>query len=218
MFRVLDVVVSGPLGTWAQGLADYLSGLGYAPASIVLRLRLLAHLSRWLAADGLMPAHCDAVAVARFLVARRSDHQGLSTPGALAPLLAYLRSAGVIPEAELTAPQGVGPVDVVLAMWGDFLRLERGLQGSTIRYYRDLASPFLVSRLRGDVVDFDGVDARTVSVFVREHVPGMPVGTAKLTVTALRSLLRKQSNVTCAGQWPWGKNGGSRLIICAHGR
>lgn len=189
MVDVLRGTGPGPLSGRAEGFAGYLAGLGYAPGSVVLRLNLLKHLSRWLAAEGVDPSDVDAATVERFLIVRRSDHTDMSSSGAVAPLFAYLRSLKVIPDAVATARE-VGPVDGVLSRWGGFLAGERGLRGSTIRYYRKLARPLLVSRLRGETLDLGGLDARAVSGFVRENIQGMPVGTAKLTVTALRSLLR----------------------------
>lgn len=189
MAEVAKAKVFGPLSGFAEGFADYLSGLGYAPTSVVLRLNMLNHLSRWLAAEGVQPVGFDAGMIERFVNARRLDHVDLSSARALVPLLAFLRSVGAIPDP--VAPVGPGtPMDVVLAQWCEFLARERGLQGSSIRYYRDLARPFLVSRMCGDGMNFAGLDARAVSAFVREHIPGMPIGMAKLTVTALRSLLR----------------------------
>lgn len=189
MFRVMNVVVPGPLGPLAQGFADYLSALGYAPATINSRMCVVAHVSRWLESEGLLPESCDEVAAEGFLVWWRVDHRDRSTPCAVAQLLGFLRSVGVVPEVppEVAA---LGPVEVVLAGWGEYLALERGVKEESIRQYQRLAQPFVTSRLRGDAVDFAGVDARVVSAFVRDHIPGLPVVTASRTLTALRSLLR----------------------------
>lgn len=189
MDKTLNAVVPGPLSGCGEGFVDYLVGLGYAAGSIQLRVNLLKHVSRWLAAEGLDPAEFDSAAVERFIAVRRSDHVDLSSAKVLVPLLAFLRSAGMIPMPMVSAG-AMSTVDVILARWREHLLTERGLQVSTIRYYEELARPLLVSRLDGDLVDLDGLDARVVSEFVRDRIPGVPVGTAKLTVTALRSLLR----------------------------
>ncbi|GAA3314323.1 tyrosine-type recombinase/integrase [Arthrobacter ramosus] len=186
----LNVVVSGPLGGFGVGFAEYLGRLGYAPTSIGLRLNLMRHLSRWLVEEAVSPAACDAAALERFLVGRRVTHTDMSSAGSLAPLVAYLRSIEVIPGEEPETVPEPGPVDLVLERWGRFLADDRGLRTSTIRYYRELARPFLLSRLGGQALDLEGLDARAVSGFVMSQIPGMPVGSAKLTVTALRSLLR----------------------------
>jgi integrase/recombinase XerD len=50
--------------------------------------------------------------------------------------------------------------------------------------------PFVAGRLRGDVLDLAGVTAGDVTGFVLAACPGRAVGSAKLIVCALRSLLR----------------------------
>lgn len=190
MNAVVGMSGSGLLAACGEGFASYLVGLGYAPGSVELRLNLLRHFSRWLSAEGLEPAGCDEAVTAQFMVVRQASHVVMSSPGAVAPLWAYLRLAGVIPVPAPLPVVAPGPVDAVLVRWGDYLVGERGLGAGTVRYYRELARPLLVSRLRGDDLHLAGLDARAVSTFVRGHIPGLSVGTAKLTVTALRSLLR----------------------------
>lgn len=67
--------------------------------------------------------------------------------------------------------------------------LERGLTGGTVRGYADRVRPFLAGRDRAGVLDLAGLTAAEVTAFIVATCPGMPKGTAKLTVTALRSLL-----------------------------
>lgn len=189
MREVRKVVVTGPLRGAVDGFSEYLTGLGYAPSSIELRLRLMAHVSRWLASEGLEASGLDASAVARFLVVRQATHTNLTGWRALVPLLTFLRSAGLVPEVAPSVPSK-DPVERLLERWDGYLQRERGLQTSTARYYVALGRPFLVSRLRAGVVELASLAAGDVSAFVSERVPGLPVGTAKLTITALRSLLR----------------------------
>lgn len=187
---VFGIKVRGPLGAYGEGFVEFLSGRGYARTSIEVRVRLLAHLSRWLLAEALDPWDCDAAILQRFLVARQGDHQALSSARALALVVTYLRSAGVVPEQGAASEPAAGSVDELLERWEVFLAVERGIKASTIRYYRSLARPFLVSRVRSSVIDFRGLDGLVVAAFARDTIPQMPVGSAKLTVTALRSLLR----------------------------
>lgn len=190
MRKVMRVAVSGPLEDVAVGLVSYLSGLGYAPLSIASRVRLLAHLSRWLQSGHLELAAFDGDAIERFLVDRSSDHVDMSTPGALAPLLTYLRLEGLVAPAEPAYQPAKGPVDSVLDDWSVYLAQERGLQPGTIRYYRQLVRPFLLTCLQGETVELGGLDARAVSEFVRTEITGLTPAAAKLTITSLRSLLR----------------------------
>lgn len=187
---VMKVPVSGPLEGWATGFAGYLAAAGYAPTSIVLRVRLFAHLSRWCDAEGVLPALLDAGAIDRFLVARRASHVDLSSAATLAPVISFLRSIGGVPFAPEPEAGAAGAVEALLDRWVAFLLSEQALVPSTVRTYRRLAEPFVASRLRGAVLEWDTVDASVVAGFVAATVPKLQVGVGKLTITALRSLLR----------------------------
>ena len=187
---VMQISISGPLETWAAGFAEYLAAAGYAPSSIGLRVRLFAHLSRWCDAEALLAAQLDAAAIDRFLVVRRKSHVDLSSAATLAPVVAFLRSISAVPAAPAPAGVPVGTVDELLDRWGTFLLRESALRGLTVKYYRALAAPFVASRLRGSVLEWDTVDAAVVAQFVAATIPQLPTGTGKLTITALRSLLR----------------------------
>ena len=53
--KVAAVRVTGPLAPFADGYADALRQWGYTPLSAVHQVRLMAHLSRWLAERGCSP-------------------------------------------------------------------------------------------------------------------------------------------------------------------
>jgi integrase/recombinase XerD len=94
------VRVSGPLESYARGFAVELSRQGYTANSAALQLRLMAHVSRWLASEKLDVAGLTPGAVERFLVARRvAGYVDYLSPKALVPLLGYLRGLGVAPPA-----------------------------------------------------------------------------------------------------------------------
>lgn len=184
-----ETTVAGPLHPARAGLAAHLSGLGYSPLSVPLRVNLLAHMSKWLADQSMRPADFDDAAVERYLVARAATHVDMSTRGTLAPVLAYLRSAGWVPDAATPAAPD-DPIDVLLDRWGTYLADERGLRATTISYYARLARPFLASRAKSGNVDLAGLTADDVTAFLSAQIPGCSVAGVKLTITALRSLLR----------------------------
>src|SRR6266511_3891689 len=98
------VRVSGPLEEYASGFAVELARVGYTRNTTACQLRLLAHLSSWLAGRGLDPAGLDAAAVEEFFAARRAaGHTTLRSSRALEPLLGYLRGLGVEPAAVVVA-------------------------------------------------------------------------------------------------------------------
>jgi hypothetical protein len=95
----------GPLQPYAAGFVAELARLGYTPQSACGQMLLMAHVSRWLAAEGLEAGGLTPEAGERFLAARRSSGYGLyRSPKALVPLLGYLRRAGAGPEAPPPVP------------------------------------------------------------------------------------------------------------------
>jgi integrase/recombinase XerD len=67
------VRVSGPLEFYADGFGRRLSDLGYTSIGAVGQLRLMAHVSRWLAGQRLTVVDLDVVRVEEFLAARRAE-------------------------------------------------------------------------------------------------------------------------------------------------
>jgi integrase/recombinase XerD len=142
------VIVVGPLAEHAEGYWAHLTGLGYTPWSATGQLRLMAHLSRWMAGERLEPARLTDEQIDRFVAARRAGHTHLLSVRGLAPLLGFLRACGVIP-----APVAVNtsefhePVRRILEDFGVYLSRERGLQPATVSYYRVVAASFLSGRV-----------------------------------------------------------------------
>ncbi len=181
--------VTGPLEPYAAGFAEELKRLGYRPNSASYQLHLLAHLSRWLGAEGINTSALTPVVAEQFLAARRAAgyHMWLS-PKALAPILMYLRSLRVVPPAP--APV-LSPAEALLARYQAYLTSERGVTLSTAQGYSYVLRPFLQMRqvTDGELL-LEGLTAADITSFVVSHVPGRRNGSAKLTVTALRSLLQ----------------------------
>jgi site-specific recombinase XerD len=183
------VRVSGPLELYARGFARELVGQGYVRASARYQVQLVAHLSGWLASEGLDAAALDVAVVERFMAERRATgHGNFLSPKALVPLLEYLRGLGVI--APLAPVVAVSAVDVLLERFRDYLLAERGLAVGTVVGYLAKVRPFVAGRVSADGrLDLEGLTAADVSAFVLAVCPLHSVSTAKLTVTALRSLL-----------------------------
>jgi len=89
------VRVTGPLEPFAEGFIAELEETGYRPAAAAVQLRLLAHLSRWLASEALAPADLTGPEVERFrreYVVRYASLRGLAVR--MASLLAISASLG----------------------------------------------------------------------------------------------------------------------------
>ena len=122
----LRVRVSGPLEPFAAGFAVWLSGWGYPPSSAARQLQLMAHVSRWLLAEGLGARELSDDAVEAFVVSRRAcGYSGHRTSRALVGLLFYLRGVGAVPVA--AEPSLEGPVERLLYRYRRYLVVERGV-------------------------------------------------------------------------------------------
>ena len=125
--------VTGPLQPYAAGFIEELSRLGYTTQSACGQVLLLAHVSRWLAGEGLDAGALTPEAADRFLAARRAAGYVLYlSPKALVPLLGFLRRIGVVPEAP---PPVEAPEDALLGRYRHYLMTERGLAAETAADY-----------------------------------------------------------------------------------
>jgi len=188
MSRRGSVRVGGPLEAFAVGFAAELRGLGYMPVSEVFQLQLMAHASRWLDGEGLGAGALCVETVERFMAARRAaGYTNYVTARAMAPLLGYLRGLGVAPVA---APKSAGtPAEVLLASYGEYLAFERGLTAATVEGYVHAVRPFLAGIAGDGEPGLGELSAAQVTAFVVDRCPEQSRGAAKMTVTALRSLL-----------------------------
>lgn len=161
---------------------------GYTPVSAAHQLRLTAHVSRWLAGEGLGPDDLSPEHVEQFVAARRAaGYVNYVTPRALAALLEHLRDLGVAPPA---GEPVLSEVEELLRCYRAWLCSERGLVAVTARNYADMVRPFLAMRLNAaGELDLRTLAAGDVLAFVLAECPHRRPGSAKLLVTALRSLL-----------------------------
>jgi len=190
MTELSQVRVTGPLAPFAAGFAVELVAQGYASQPAAAQLRLLAHVSRWLLAEGKDGSALNAGVVEAFVLSRRAaGYSSLLTAKALRPLLVYLRGLAVVPADDVLSP--VGLVEVALERYRRYLLDERGLSVITARVYVDAVRPFLAGRMSSDGVclDLAGLEAGDVTAFVVTRCPAQSRAAAKQTTTALRSLL-----------------------------
>lgn len=185
-----EIPVFGPLEAFSCGYANELARQGYAPASVRLQMKLFADLSDWLLHHGVVAGGLKSGEVDRFLSKRRAaGHGRYASIRAVHPILDYLRRLEVVPaEAETLG----GPAEIMLGRYRRFLIVERSLAHVTARCYVDMVRPFLERRLSTDglTLDLGHLTATDVVSFVVARCPRQSRGAAKLTVTALRSLLR----------------------------
>lgn len=185
-----SVRVRGPLAPFAAGLVTEFEALGYAPSSAVGQMRLVAHLSRWMGARGLGPDGLAGPVIDAFLADRRAGYAKLRSARGLAPALRYLRGIGAVPPEQPSAAAD-GPVDQLLASFGDYMRLRRGASEPVVAAYRRYVAPFASGLVADDGrLDLARLDAPMVGGFLAGSVPGMSAKGAQMTACALRCFLR----------------------------
>jgi integrase/recombinase XerD len=181
--------VDGPLAPYADGFRAELERLGYTPLTAATHVRLMAHLSRWLAREGVEAAGLTPVVVEAYFAERRAaGYAGHVTGRALRPLAGYLRRLGVIPPP---APAVMASAEERLLTWyRDYLLVERGLAGTTAELNVRMVRPFLAGRVHETDagVGLGHLTAGEVATFVVTQSRQRPKSVKRM-VTALRSLL-----------------------------
>ena len=122
--------VTGPLAEHADGFRAELFRLGYTPLTAACQIRLAAHLSRWMTAEGLAAPDLDMPAAERYFAARRrAGYANERTTEALGPLLGYLRGLGAAP---LPPAEPATETSLLLDRYAAYLASERGLAPATV--------------------------------------------------------------------------------------
>ena len=180
--------VGGPLEPYVEGFRGELERLGYTPLSAAGQVRLVAHLSRWMAREGLSVSALTPARVGAYFVERRAaGYVNSVTSRSVRPLLEYLQRLGAAPPGLPVVP--ATPAERLLARYRDYLLVERGLAASTAELNVRMARPFLTDRARADgQLQLDQLTAGEVSAFVVAQSRQRP-RSVKRMVTALRSLL-----------------------------
>ncbi|MGH3572994.1 MAG: tyrosine-type recombinase/integrase [Pseudonocardiaceae bacterium] len=183
------VRVSGPLQAYVVGFRAGLFELGYSERSCAEHLQRMAHLSRWLDEIDLAPGELGMPQAERFLAFHRDRSwadRNLTLKG-MRPLLDHLRGIGVVPTAEPAAP--LRGRRLVIEQFVAYLTTERGLAGSTMGNYREVAERFLAECgwEPGDPASISGV---SVNAFVLGEAARRSSGSLSTATTALRALLR----------------------------
>jgi site-specific recombinase XerD len=188
MVKVLRSIVRGPLEPHIVGFAEGLLRQGYARSGAEQHVCFLAHLDRWMQAEGVGLDGLNDSAIQRYLAQRRAaGYVEYRSVKALQPLLAYLAPVGVLPVPPEVLPD---PVEELLGRYRTWLLVERGVTPGTARGYVDCVRPFVATRAQCQALEFAALNAAEVTAFVLASCPGRAVGSAKLIVCALRSLLR----------------------------
>jgi integrase/recombinase XerD len=188
--RRIATVVPGPLADYAAGFREYLIAQGYARHTITGQMSMVAHLSRWLQAEGLaVEALASPAQIDRFFAGRRGQGYLFAVSGKAARVLrAFLREHEAI--GEPVAETGTS-AERVLAGYRTYLREERGVSASTVRCFTACAARFLQALpAQRQEEGLAGLTAGEVTRFVASWAASASPAYSKSMITALRSLLR----------------------------
>jgi len=177
MKKAARVRVSGPLVLFVEGFARRLSTHGYVDGSIAGHLRLMAHLSRWMARRAIAPEQITGYVVEHFIADRRRTHKLYRSREALMPLMEHLWALDVgSPD-----PPPEAPSDELLAAYDRYLVQECCVKAGRRRVCMGVARDFLEGRVAAQLSPAD------VTAFVRAHLD-RPALLDRLS--GLRSVLR----------------------------
>jgi len=181
--------VTGPLEPYRAGFERALADTGYTPLSAANQVGVMRHLSLWLEGRDLTASDLVPALVQEYLADRRASGYTcwLSLRG-LTPLLTYLRGTGAVPDP--VPPKLSGPLEELADRYRCYLAGERGLMPATVRYYLADARQFLAAWVDARGSRLDKLDAAGVTGFVAGECRRRSIGSAKILVTVLRSLLR----------------------------
>jgi site-specific recombinase XerD len=180
--------VTGPLAAYAPALRASLRASGYTPLSTVNTMRLVAHLSRWLEANGLGAGDLDGEVAERYAAARRAEGRTSARLAcSIAPIVAMLARAGALVPQPPAAVKPASENDRLLAAFELHLLHERALTAGTAAAYVARARRFLDGRGGGGLACLTAAD---VTAAVAAEAGRVSAGSAQYLVAALRAFLR----------------------------
>ena len=181
------VRVSGPLARFADGFRVDLIERGYSLWRAQEQLYLLAHVSRWMEAEGLELAELTPATLEGYFVWRRREGYRKSlSPLSLRRALTYLDDLGVLPVEDAVASQ----VDGLLEEFRCYLLQERGVAARTVELYEPAARLFLSGRSEPLADDLARLSRADVNTFVLREARRRSARSAEMMVRSLRALLR----------------------------
>jgi site-specific recombinase XerD len=184
--RVLDRLHGGPLGSYIDAFAAWLSEQGYMKFTITYGIRLVGALSCWMQQRGFNVRDLDEKTTVEFLQERRSERRiQLADMPKLNLLLKHLRQSGVIPVP--TAEVDNSELGSIVHEFGNHLSQERMLSEASLHNYLPVVRQLLEERFGAQAIMFEEIRQIDISRFVLRYTNKFSRARAKVMVTALRS-------------------------------
>jgi len=180
---------AGPLGIHIDVFAQRLLEQGYAESTIRHKIRLVAHLSRWLRRRRLSVEELDERQFCAFYRYRgKQSSAGRSDMLTFRQLLKHLHKTGVIAVSFLKDTDS--QLRCIESDYAQYLLQERGLACTTVTYHLRTVRRFLLERCGAGVIKFGELGSKDVTDFVAHHLHDRGPASARAMATYLRSFYR----------------------------
>lgn len=178
-------------GVLAPHVEDYRAWLaqhGYTGQSVRNMLKDIGQAGLWLSMQGLEACDLDEERIEQHLsYLRKTGRRRVTGPRGMAPLLAFLREAGVASAAK--AP--TSPAEPLLKRYRSWMESDRGLSASTMLRYENTARRFLAEQATdGETFTPGSLTGADLNAFLLRECARVSAGSAKGRVAELRSLMR----------------------------
>ena len=179
---------AGVLAPHVEDYRAWLAGHGYTGQTIRNMLKDLGQAGLWLSGQGLEARDLDEERLEQHLSdLRKAGRRRVTGPRGMAPLLAFLREAGVTPAAKA----GTGPAESLLKQYRSWMESERGLSAATMLRYENTARRFLAEQATdGETFAPASLTGADLNAFLLRECARVSAGSAKGRVAELRSLMR----------------------------
>lgn len=179
------MAMSGPLASWASGMAEQLKALGYTPRMVERHLQLAGGLSRFMQRRGVAASGLGPELIEQYVGAMRARNSSWRpTSKTLSWLVDYLSQIGVM-AAPAASPAGSAQQRLIDS-YREYLTVERGLQPATVANYERVVRLFLAVR---DGRALGELSAAEVSRFMTSQCRQVSARAAERLATGLRSFL-----------------------------
>lgn len=151
-------------------------------------LKDLGQAGLWLSGQGLDARDLDEERLERHLAdLRKAGRRRVAGPRGMVPLLTFLREAGVVPAAQVSA----SPPESLLERYRSWMTSERGLSAATMLRYENTARRFLAEQaMAGGTFAPHRLTGADLNTFLLRECARVSAGSAKGRVAELRSLMR----------------------------
>jgi site-specific recombinase XerD len=190
--ETLSRLRGGILGPYVDELANMLSERGYTRHTVRAQFGWIGGFSRWLESNGIALREMSRKHLAQYLLQRAKQRQS-GEEAALERVLQLLEQKGVIRKGDGDVLIENSQVEEIVKNYCVYLKKERRLSQSTIRYYGDFCRRFLSQLVVDKKLIITSIQAAEVIKFVQQQRAVSSNVHAKQLTSALRSFLRYAS-------------------------